>query len=216
VIIAKIYIISCLIPNKQPKDKTEVDFIQIYNQQGTLIHTVKSTNLRYTGISSFFNNSIYYKNKHLYYKEEFSDVVYSIDSDFKKDSVFSVSLSGYGFQKEDFDLTKSTTWARLYRVQNFLLFDQYIFIRIQKGVVGEDFYTLTFNKQTKNVKKGLTLDGIKLTPLSDYENELICEVSIDGLATALNTPNHTISSELSRLNVTENSNPILAILTVDK
>jgi 6-bladed beta-propeller len=201
----------------QPKDKKFVDLIRITSLDGTHVKTFTSDKVRHAGISYF--NSIYFKNENLYYKEEFGSVIYRINSDLKKDSIYSLDLGNLAFKPKDFDFSLGEKWKQLYRLKSLLFFEDITFFKIQNGLMDSKFSTLIWDNQNlisphstkSSLNKGIYLNNLEITPISDYNNELISKVSIEDIIINKDEFSNSILIKMAE-KITENSNPVLVIL----
>lgn len=213
-----------IMPDKrQENGTTSFKIIYIYDKTGNLIKTIESNTVRTTGRLSYFN-SIYRKNEGVYYKEEFGNIVYRINPDSSIDSVFQLNLGKYAFEPEDLDMSRKDTWDDHYRLNTLFLFDNYVIFNMQKGLIGNNIEPIVYNRRKQTLiyphhpsdpeLKGIYFEGVKLTPVSDYNNQLICLISPEDLIE--NKENLMGNLKTVAEKTDENSNPVLAVLEYDR
>ena len=204
---------------RQENGTTSFIIIYIYDKTGNLIKTIDSNTVRRTGRLAYFN-SIYRKNEGVYYKEEFGNIVYRINQDLSVDSAFQLNLGKYAFEPEDFEMSRKDTWENHYRLNTLFVFDNYVIFNMQKGLIGSNIEPIIYNRRKHNLSyphhpsdpklKGMYLDGVKLTPVSDYNDQMICLISPEDLIE--NKENLTGNLKSVAEKIDENSNPVLAVL----
>lgn len=208
---------------RQENGTTSYEIIFIYDNTGNLIKTIDSNTVRTTGRLAYFN-SIYRKKEGVYYKEEFGNIVYRINPDLSIDSVFQLNLGRYAFKPEDLEMSRKDTWEDHYRINTLFLFDNYVIFNMQKGLIGTNIEPIVYNRRKQTLiyphyppdpeLKGIYLDGVKLTPVSDYNDQLICLISPKDLIENIEDLTGNLKTVAEK--VDENSNPVLAVLEYDR
>jgi hypothetical protein len=189
--------------------------VKVITPDGSLLKTFYTTKVRHNGLSFF--NGISQKGGTMYYKEEMGNLIYSINSNLEKDSIYSFNLGKYAFKEEDFDMSAMEKWKNLYRLDKILITDEFTCFNLQKGLIGKDIYPLLWDgtelvfphSKEDASKKGLFVNGIKITPMAEYNDEIICLASL----TDVLDKKKSADLKIKQLNdVTESSNPVLCIL----
>lgn len=203
---------------KQAKDKISFDIVYVYNVNGQLLKTIESNIVRTEGFAMF--NNIYVKDDEIFYKEEFGKSICRINADLQVDTAFQIDLGKYAFESEDLNMSKKDTWEDHYRMYNMLSFERYVIFNMQKGLMGANTEATIYDRKKQHLiyphniddssLKGMYLDGAKLTPVSDFSEQLVCTVSSEDIMDqrdALSGGLKAISNQIDA-----NSNPALAIL----
>jgi 6-bladed beta-propeller len=205
---------------KQANGKTSFDIVLVYDLDGQLLKTIQSSTVRTKGLAIF--NSIYEKDNEVFYKEEFGKSIFRIKSDLNIDTAFFLDLGKYAFEPEDLNMSKKDTWEDHYRLYNMFSFERFVFLNMQKGLIGASTEAVIYDRKKQDLiypqnmddssEKGIYLDGAELTPVSDFNNELICVISIEDILDNGDILSGDLKSVSSQIN--DNSNPVLAILEV--
>jgi hypothetical protein len=203
---------------KQAKDKTSFDIVYVYDVNGHLLKTIESNIVRTEGLAMF--NNIYEKNDEIFYKEEFGKSICRINAGLQVDTAFQIDLGKFAFEPEDLNMSKKDTWEDHYRMYNMLGFDRYVIFNLQKGLMGANTEATIYDRKKQDLiyphyvddssLKGMYLDGAKLTPVSDFNEQLVCTVSPADIMEhrdKLTGDLKVISNQIDA-----NSNPVLAIL----
>ncbi|MCG6189355.1 6-bladed beta-propeller [Maribellus maritimus] len=201
--------------NAQPAGVTYAEAIKVVAPDGTSLKTFTTTKIRHSGLSFF--NSISQKEGTMYYKEEMGDVIYSINANLEKDSVYGFDLGKYAFQEEDFDMSAMEKWKNLYRLDKILIGKKYTCFTLQNGLIGKeicplfwDGKELVFPHAEKDPsKKGLFINEIRITPMAESNGELVC---LAALVDILKNKNSVEIKYKNLKNVDETSNPVLCVL----
>jgi hypothetical protein len=108
-------------------------------------------------------------------------------------------------------------WNNLYRLDKILMSNDITFFNLQKGLIGKDISPLIWDGNElifphsieDASKKGLFMKGIKITPMTENNNEIVCVASLVDIL----EKGKKGKLEVSSLNgVNESSNPVLCIL----
>jgi hypothetical protein len=205
---------------RQPRDKTSFDIVYVYDLNGQLLKAIQSHTVRTKGLAIF--NSIYEKNNEVFYKEEFGESIYRIDPDLQIDTAYLLDLGNYAFDPEDLDMSKKDTWEDHYRLYNMFSFEHFVFFNLQKGLIGANTEAVIYDRKKQDLiyphkkddpgMKGIYLNGVRITPVTDLNDELICLISPQDIIDNRDAISGDIKSISTQIN--ENSNPVLAIMDV--
>jgi len=203
---------------RQQKGVTSFDIVYVYDVNGQLLKTIRSNIVRTEGLALF--NNIYSKNDEVFYKEEFGSSICRIDMELEVDTAFQIDLGKYAFEPEDLDMSKKDTWDDHYRLFNMLSFERYLIFNLQKGLIGANTEATIYDRKKQNLiyphnmdnpgMKGIYLDGAKLSPVSDFNEQLVCFISPGDII----EHQDKLSGDLLAISkhIDLNSNPVLAIL----
>jgi hypothetical protein len=203
---------------KQASDKTSFDIVHVYDVNGQLLKTIESNIVRTEGFAMF--NNIYVKEDKIFYKEEFGKSICRINAYLQVDTAFQIDLGKYAFEPEDLNMSKKDTWEDHYRMYNMLGFERYVIFNLQKGLMGANTEATIYDRKKQHLiyphniddpsLKGMYLDGAKLTPVSDFNEQLVCTVSPADIM----EHGDRLSGDLKAISaqIDANSNPVLAIL----
>ncbi len=199
----------------QPEDLNSTEIIKVVDTDGKLVKSFTNLNVRHKGLSIF--GVLSKKNQTIMYKEEMGDVIYSINSDLEKDSIYGFNLGRYAFTEQDFDMQAMEKWNSLYRFDRLLISGDITFFNLQKGLMGKDIYPLMWDGKElifphatgDSSKKGLYFNGIKITPMAEDNDEIVCLASIVDILEQKEKGNLKIESLIG---ISEASNPVLCIL----
>lgn len=210
-----------IMPSLPPSTDSSGDLVYVYDSKGVLLKKIKSTIKRRNGDIPYFN-SIYTKNNYTYYKEEFNDKIYRINSKLEKDSICILNFGDYAFNQDDFSFSKMQKWSNKYRLYNMMIFKDLVVFNIQKGLLGKEIYTLLWDIKKQELinpcidnnskEPGLYIDRLKHKPIGDSKNELICLVSMEDVIENI----ENIPMEIKKYgnSINEESNPIISILAI--
>jgi len=195
------------------------DLICIYNIKGELLKTIKASIIRQKGDIPFFN-SIYTKNNNTYYKEEFSNKLYKLNSKFERKVFLDLKFGRYAFDQVDFSFARVKYWGSKYRLKQFMDFENIDLIIVQKGLVGNNILTLILDKETgklinpNNLSdrkfEGIIIKGISHKPLSDYNNELLTLIDPEEIVEHRSEISNELAKASSVLKI--DSNPVIGIM----
>lgn len=197
------------------------DLICIYNIKGELLKTIKASVIRQKGDIPFFN-SIYTKNNNTYYKEEFSNRLYKLDSKLERNNFLDLNFGKYAFDQVDFSFARAKNWASKYRLKQFMDFKNIDLLMVQNGLVGNNILTLILDKKTgelinpNNISDrkfdGFIIEGISHKPLSDYNNELLTLVEPEEIVEHKSEISNQLAKVSSALEI--DSNPVIGIMSI--
>ncbi|MBN2818553.1 MAG: 6-bladed beta-propeller [Bacteroidales bacterium] len=205
-----------ILPDKvQPANVTSAEVIKVLAPDGSLIKTFNTAKIRHSGLSVF--NQISQKNGTMYYKEEMGHLIYAINPNLEKDSIYDFNLGKYAFKEMDFEMSAKKKWESLYRLDKILITDKFTCFNLQNGLIGKNICPLFWNgkglvfphSEEDSSKKGLFINGIKITPMAESNNEIICLASLVDILEKKKSDNLKFES---LNNITEASNPVLCIL----
>lgn len=197
------------------------DLIYVYTTKGELLKTIKASVLRKKGDIPFFN-SIYTKNNNTYYKEEFSNTLYRLNSKLERKVLLEFDFGKYAFKQIDFSFVKFQVWPKKYRFKQLMDFENIEVVRIQNGLVGNKIMSLMLDKKTGELINpnisldrkfdGFILDGISHQPICDFNNQLITIVSPDEIIEHIGEMSEDLIKISSFLKM--DSNPVVAIMNI--
>ncbi|MCT4600621.1 MAG: 6-bladed beta-propeller [Marinifilaceae bacterium] len=197
------------------------DLICIYNIKGELLKTIKASIIRQKGDIPFFN-SIYTKNNNTYYKEEFSNRLYILNSKLEKNNFLDLNFGKYAFDQVDFSFARAKNWGSKYRLKQFMDFENIDLIIVQKGLLGNNILTLILDKETgklinpNNLSdrkfEGIIIKGISHKPLSDYNNELLTLIDPEEIVEHRSEISNELAKVFSVLKI--DSNPVIGIMYI--
>jgi len=203
---------------RQAKEKTSFDIVYVYDVNGQLLKTIESNIVRTEGFALF--NNINVKNDEIFYKEEFGKSICRINVNLEVDTAFQIDLGKYAFEPEDMNMSKKDTWEDHFRLFNMLSFERYIIFNLQKGLMGATTEATIYDRKKQQLiyphhmddpkKKGIYLEGAKLTPISDYNEQLVGVISPDDIM----EHRDKLTGDLKAISkqIDYNSNPVIAIL----
>ena len=205
---------------KQAKEKTSFDIVYVYDVNGQLLKTIESNIVRTKGLALF--NNIYVKNDEIFYKEEFGKSICRINADLNVDTAFQIDLGKFAFEPEDLNMSKKDTWEDHFRLFNMLSFERYVIFNLQKGLMGANTEATIYDRKKQDLiyphdvddsrRKGIYLNGVQLTPLADFEDELVCILSTEDIIE--NRDELLGDLKTASMQINENSNPVLAVMKV--
>ncbi len=195
--------------SKHSKGKQKATLFSIYNSEGKFLKKIETTNIRYSGFPSYYNNAHYFKNGMLYYKEEFDNKICVFKDNLISNFIL-LDLGRYKFDKNDFDFSRAKGWKSKYRVFNFMIYERFIFINLQRGLVDNEMFAIAYDMEKNKLSKFINYNNIGIKLLSDYNNELIVELSMtDLIENKAKLKNKNLIRIIS--DIDGESNPILAI-----
>jgi hypothetical protein len=80
-------------------------------------------------------------------------------------------------------MAKRNIWENHYRLSTMFSFESYVFFNMQKGLIGNHIEPIIYDRSNQKIiyphsevdprMKGIYLDGAKLTPITDFNDELV-------------------------------------------
>ncbi len=206
-------------PAFQFPDKTARSVIEIYSENGDVIKKIDHRGE--IGEIPYFT-MIYYKNGYTYYREELSDTLLRFGKDMSPVPFAVLGLKDFLVTPANFRFASISEAEKCYRIFKMFDFDDKTIFNMQNGYMNfKAASTLIYLKKRKkmvcigdrNGKGGFYLDSLTHTPVVADDSRILSIISfkeISGLKKDLIMDTNLLNITL---NISENSNPVLSLIT---
>ncbi len=198
-----------------PSTQTPFYLLNLCDKQGKTVRNIPGQPVN---CGFVYYNWIHEQTGKTFYKEEFSDTLFYLDTRDIPHPYACIDFGNFRFVPALFDFVKAEKWPKHYRLDGVFNFNRTLVMNVQQGLVDKKIYSYLFDKSSGNIgtsgkginQKGFIIDGIECFPLAAYENQLICAAYASQLIenpAIMSTQLKAIANTMS-----EDSNPLLVVL----